>query len=79
MVNVWQQSCSAAMTLDSSLFARAWYYGLIWSTSHAGVKLAAVKAPGFGDNRKNNLQDIAALTGGQVGRCTVAPLLCSAV
>ncbi len=32
----------------------------------AGVKLAAVKAPGFGDNRKNNLQDIAALTGGQV-------------
>jgi chaperonin GroEL len=36
----------------------------------AGVKLAAVKAPGFGDNRKNNLQDIAALTGGQVGLCT---------
>lgn len=33
---------------------------------HAGVKLAAVKAPGFGDNRKNNLQDIAALTGGTV-------------
>lgn len=36
---------------------------------NAGVKLAAVKAPGFGDNRKNNLQDIAALTGGQVGLC----------
>lgn len=30
------------------------------------MKLAAVKAPGFGDNRKNNMQDIAALTGGTV-------------
>lgn len=28
--------------------------------------MAAVKAPGFGDNRKANLQDIAALTGGEV-------------
>ena len=32
----------------------------------AGVKVCAVKAPGFGDNRKANLQDIAILTGGQV-------------
>lgn len=28
--------------------------------------MCAVKAPGFGENRKANLQDIAALTGGQV-------------
>ena len=35
------------------------------------MKLAAVKAPGFGDNRKNNLQDIAALTGGQVCSRTI--------
>jgi chaperonin GroEL len=41
---------------------------------YAGVKLAAVKAPGFGDNRKNNLQDIAALTGGQV---SLHNLLCN--
>ena len=30
------------------------------------LKVAAVKAPGFGDRRKAMLQDIAALTGGQV-------------
>lgn len=30
------------------------------------VKVAAVKAPGFGDRRKAMLQDIATLTGGQV-------------
>jgi chaperonin GroEL len=30
------------------------------------VKVAAVKAPGFGDRRKSLLQDIAVLTGGQV-------------
>jgi hypothetical protein len=28
--------------------------------------VVAVKAPGFGDNRKANLQDLAVLTGGQV-------------
>jgi chaperonin GroEL len=31
-----------------------------------GLKVAAVKAPGFGDRRKAMLEDIAALTGGQV-------------
>ncbi|MCQ2181688.1 MAG: chaperonin GroEL, partial [Bacteroidales bacterium] len=30
------------------------------------LKIAAVKAPGFGDRRKEMLQDIAVLTGGQV-------------
>lgn len=30
------------------------------------VKVAAVKAPGFGDRRKAMLQDIATLTGGTV-------------
>src|ERR1700745_4260135 len=33
---------------------------------HCGLKVAAVKAPGFGDRRKAMLEDIAALTGGQV-------------
>jgi hypothetical protein len=32
----------------------------------SGIKVVAVKAPGFGDNRKATLQDIAVLTGGQV-------------
>lgn len=40
---------------------------LIVNKLRGGVKLAAVKAPGFGDNRKNNLQDIAVLTGAEVG------------
>jgi chaperonin GroEL len=31
-----------------------------------GLKIAAVKAPGFGDRRKAMLQDIAILTGGQL-------------
>jgi len=31
-----------------------------------GLQVCAVKAPGFGDNRKNNLQDIAILTGATV-------------
>lgn len=39
---------------------------LIVNKLRAGVKVCAVKAPGFGDNRKANLQDIAVLTGGTV-------------
>jgi chaperonin GroEL (HSP60 family) len=31
-----------------------------------GIQVCAVKAPGFGDNRKANLQDLAVLTGGEV-------------
>lgn len=31
-----------------------------------GLQVAAVKAPGFGDNRKNTLRDMAAATGGLV-------------
>ncbi|KAG2426300.1 hypothetical protein HXX76_013057 [Chlamydomonas incerta] len=39
---------------------------LIVNKLRAGLKVCAVKAPGFGDNRKSNLQDIAVLTGGEV-------------
>jgi len=39
---------------------------LIVNKLRGGLKVCAVKAPGFGDNRKANLQDIASLTGGQV-------------
>jgi len=39
---------------------------LVLNKLRAGVKVCAVKAPGFGDNRKANLQDIAELTGGTV-------------
>lgn len=34
---------------------------LILNKMRGGLKVAAVKAPGFGDNRKANLQDIAVL------------------
>ena len=46
---------------------------LIVNKLRAGVKLAAVKAPGFGDNRKANLQDIATLTGGEVRSAAPVP------
>jgi chaperonin GroEL len=39
---------------------------LVVNKLRSGIKICAVKAPGFGDNRKANLQDIAVLTGGQV-------------
>ena len=39
---------------------------LIVNKLRGGLKVCAVKAPGFGDNRKSNLQDIAVLTGGTV-------------
>ena len=39
---------------------------LVVNKLRAGLKIAAVKAPGFGDRRKAILEDIAILTGGQV-------------
>ena len=39
---------------------------LIVNRLRGTLKVVAVKAPGYGDNRKAMLQDIAALTGGQV-------------
>ncbi|MDO9412891.1 MAG: chaperonin GroEL, partial [Pseudolabrys sp.] len=38
---------------------------LVVNRLRGGLKVAAVKAPGFGDRRKAMLQDIAILTGGQ--------------
>ncbi len=39
---------------------------LVASTVRGGLKSVAVRTPGFGDRRKVMLQDIAAVTGGQV-------------
>merc|ERR1739848_205973 len=39
---------------------------LVVNKLRAGIKVCAVKAPGFGDNRKATVQDIAILTGGTV-------------
>jgi chaperonin GroEL (HSP60 family) len=37
---------------------------LVVNKLRGGLKVSAVKAPGFGDRRKAMLQDIAVLTGG---------------
>jgi chaperonin GroEL len=39
---------------------------LVVNKLRGGLKVAAVKAPGFGDRRKAMLEDLAVLTGGQV-------------
>lgn len=39
---------------------------MIVNKMRGALKVAAVKAPGYGDSRKNNLTDIAVLTGGTV-------------
>ena len=39
---------------------------LVVNKLRGGLKVAAVKAPGFGDRRKSMLEDIAVLSGGQV-------------
>ncbi len=39
---------------------------LVVNKLRGGLKVAAVKAPGFGDRRKSMLEDIATLTGGRV-------------
>lgn len=40
--------------------------GLVVNKMRGGLRVAAVRAPGFGDRRKSLLEDIAALTGGTV-------------
>ena len=53
--------------LISRKTSKATHWRPLWSTSlRGGLKVAAVKAPGFGDRRKAMLEDIAVLTGGQV-------------
>jgi chaperonin GroEL len=50
-----------AEDVDSNALA-----ALVVNRLKAGLKIAAVKAPGFGDRRKAMLEDIAILTGGTV-------------
>lgn len=38
---------------------------LVVNKLRGGLKVVAIKSPGFGDNRKNTMQDIAIATGGQ--------------
>ncbi|XP_078438965.1 chaperonin CPN60-like 2, mitochondrial [Wolffia australiana] len=50
-----------AEDLESDILAM-----LILNKRRAGLKVCAVKAPGFGENRKANLEDLGILTGGEV-------------
>ncbi|MGH0165403.1 UNVERIFIED_CONTAM: hypothetical protein FKN15_048718 [Acipenser sinensis] len=45
---------------------------LVLNRLKVGLQVVAVKAPGFGDNRKNQLRDMAVATGGAVGLQVVA-------
>ena len=62
----WSQSCRPAnrcSSLPKTSKARR-SRTLVVNKLRGGLKVAAVKAPGFGDRRKAMLQDIAVLTGG---------------
>ncbi|XP_076905278.1 chaperonin CPN60-like 2, mitochondrial isoform X1 [Bidens hawaiensis] len=50
-----------AEDIESELLAM-----LIINKRQAGLKVCAIKTPGFGDNRRVNLEDLAVLTGGEV-------------
>jgi chaperonin GroEL len=39
---------------------------LVMNCMHGAIKVAAIKAPGFGDGRRGRLEDIAVFTGGKV-------------
>lgn len=47
-------------------FKRTFELMLLLSCNSLSLQICAVKAPGFGENRKANLQDLATLTGGVV-------------
>lgn len=44
---------------------------LVLNRLKVGLQVVAVKAPGFGDNRKNQLKDMAIATGGAVSKIDV--------
>ncbi|RWW63274.1 hypothetical protein BHE74_00029546 [Ensete ventricosum] len=50
---------------------------LILNKLCARIKVVTVKAPGFGENRKPSLQDLATLTGGSMRIFSYSILLCS--
>ena len=56
--------------LTTSIFflPKNFYCNLLWDSNRIkiGLQVAAVKAPGFGDNRKNTLHDMAIASGGTV-------------
>ena len=53
--------------------------GLVINKLRGALKVCAVKAPGYGDSRKNNLRDIAVLTGGAVVSDEIGVKLADAV
>lgn len=56
------------MLMSSFVGMLANLYGLFM------VQVCAIKAPGFGENRKSSLHDLAVLTGGEVGQFCVSAI-----
>jgi chaperonin GroEL len=53
-------------------FCQVSMFGTISSSNWNNIQVCDVEAPGFGENRKANLQDLAILTGGEVGFTVVS-------
>ncbi len=76
---------TTVVTLTEIFFCKVWsFWGLrigcylkvnakLANRLKVGLQVVAVKAPGFGDNRKNQLLDMAISTGGTV--CALALVL----
>ena len=60
------QSARPLLIVAEDVEGGAWRAFSVVNKLRGGLKVAAVKAPGFGDRRKAMLEDIAVLTGGQV-------------
>ena len=58
--------CCSISAIDYFKMTYSLNISVLYFRLKVGLQIAAVKAPGFGDNRKNQLHDMAIATGGVV-------------